>query len=74
MAKKTAPIEEAGTGFVLADLKVAALPMPSIEDAPAEQPAAPAPTPPKPRSDAATPKPGVRRITLAQARAHHAKA
>lgn len=72
MAKKTAPIEEAGTSFVLADLKVAAVPMPSTDTAPAEEPAAPAPLPQKARSDAAPLKPGVRTITLAQARAHHA--
>lgn len=41
-------------------------------DAPAEQPAAPAPLPPKPRSNAAPLKPGVRKISLTQARAHHA--
>jgi len=71
MAKKS-PIEEAGTGFVLADLKVAAVPTTSIEAAPAEETTAPAPLPLKARSDAAPLKPGVRTITLAQARAHHA--
>lgn len=72
MAKKS-PTEEAGTGFAIADLKVAALPMPSIDAAPAEETAAPAPLPQKARSDAAPLKPGVRTITLAQARAHHAE-
>jgi len=67
MAKKPAPTEQGS-----ADFADAALPTTSTDTAPAEQPAAPAPLP-SVRSDSKPLKPGVRKMTLAQARAHHAQ-